>query len=73
MEASLSKTHSARDRVRAYRQRMRARGVRPIQIWVPDTRSPAFRDAAHSQSIAVARSRLERDDQKFVEAISKLG
>jgi hypothetical protein len=52
---------------------MRARGLRPIQIWVPDTRTPTFRDEAHSQSQAVARSPLAHDDQKSVEAISELG
>ena len=69
----MNKRHSARDKVRASRQRLRARGLGPVQIWVPDTRSPAFRDEAHSQSLAVARSRLEREDQEFVEAISELG
>ena len=66
-------TRKSRDKARTYRQRMRARGLRPIQIWVPDTRTPAFRDAAHRQSLAVAQSRFEREDQAFIDAISELG
>ncbi len=61
-----------RDKVRAYRERMRARGLRPIQIWVPDTRTASFRDEAHRQSLAVARSEGAGDDQSFVDAISEL-
>ena len=61
-----------RDKVRTYRERMRARGLRPIQIWVPDTRTASFREEAHRQSLAVARSEGAREDQSFVDAISEL-
>ncbi len=52
---------------------MRARGLRPIQIWVPDTRTAAFRTEAHRQSLAVAQSELARENQDFIDAISNLG
>jgi hypothetical protein len=68
-----NKMHSARDKVRTYRERMRARGLRPIQIWVPDTRTAAFRTEAHRQSLAVAQSAHARDDQDFIDAVSDLG
>ena len=58
------------DKVRAYRARLRQRGLRPIQIWVPDVRSPALAAEAHRQSLAVARSSHAADDQDFVDAIS---
>lgn len=60
----------SRDKVRSYRERMRARGLRPIQIWVPDTRTAAFRSEAHRQSVAVASSTHEREDQEFIDAVS---
>ncbi len=63
----------SRDKVRAYRERMRARGLRPIQIWVPDTRTAAFRSEAHRQSLAVARSPLGREDQYFIDATADSG
>jgi len=60
----------SREKVRAHRQRLRRRGLRPIQIWVPDVRSPAFAREAHKQSLAVASRAHERDDQAFVDAVS---
>lgn len=33
---------SSAEKSRRYRERMRAQGLRPVQIWVPDTRNPAF-------------------------------
>jgi hypothetical protein len=61
----------SRDKVRAHRERLRRQGLRPIQIWVPDVRSPAFAAEAHRQSLAVARSRLAAEDQAFIEAVSE--
>jgi hypothetical protein len=61
---------ASRDKVRAHRARLRKRGLRPVQIWVPDVRSKAFTRAAHRQSLAVAKSPHAREDQEFVDAIS---
>jgi len=59
-----------REKVRAHRERLRRRGLRPIQIWVPDVRSRTFARAAHRQSLLVAADARERDDQAFVDAVS---
>lgn len=61
---------SSRDKVRSHRERLRKQGLRPIQIWVPDTRLPGFAAEAHRQARAVARSRQAREDQAFIDAIS---
>ena len=61
---------SSRDKVRAHRERLRRQGLRPVQIWVPDVRSKTFAREARRQSLAVARSEQEHDDQAFVDAIS---
>ena len=60
----------SRDKVREHRARLRRRGLRPIQIWVPDVRSRAFAREAHRQSLLVANHTHERDDQAFVDAVS---
>lgn len=39
-----------RKRVAAHRAELRRRGLRPIQIWVPDTRAPGFAEEARRQS-----------------------
>jgi hypothetical protein len=61
---------NSRDKVRAHRDRLRKQGLRPVQVWVADTRSKVFARAAHRQSVAVASSPQARDDQAFVDAIS---
>jgi antidote-toxin recognition MazE-like antitoxin len=66
-----AKSVGSRDKVRAYRERLRRRGLRPIQIWVPDVRSRTFLRESHRQSLLVANDVLERDDQGFVDAISE--
>ena len=60
----------ARDKVRAHRERLRRRGLRRIQLWVPDVPSPAFKAEAHWQSLAVAGSPRADEDQHFIDAIS---
>ncbi len=62
---------AARERVSAYRARMRAQGLRPIQIWVPDVRSSQCVAEAHRQSELVAVADGASDDMEFVEAISE--
>lgn len=57
-------------RVREYRKRMRAQGMRPIQLWVADVRAPGFADEAHRQSVAVESSEHAADDQAFIDALS---
>lgn len=61
---------TTQSRVKAHRQRLRAQGLRPVQIWVPDVRAPEFTAAAHRQSLAIASSEHEAEDQAFVDAIS---
>jgi len=68
-----TRSKSSRDKVRAHRKRLRQQGLRPIQIWVPDMRSPAFSAEAHRQSLAVARSPHAEEDQDFIDAVSDRG
>lgn len=55
---------------REARERLRAQGLRPIQIWVPDVRSPRFTSEARRQSLLANPGPLEAEDQAFVDAIS---
>jgi len=71
--APVSTPKPSRTKVREHRERLRAQGLRPIQIWVPDVRSPVFRAEAHRQSLAVANSPHAEEDQAFVDAISDWG
>jgi len=57
-------------RVRKHRQSLRAAGLRPIQIWVPDVRSKSFAAQARRQSLAIAGSPQEQDDLAFIESVA---
>ena len=57
-------------RVEKHRKALRAAGLRPIQIWVPDVRSKSFAAQARRQSLAIAKSPQEQDDLAFIESIA---
>lgn len=60
-----------REKVSAYRKRMREKGLRPLQIWVPDVRAPGFAAEASRQAQSVASSPHEAGDQEWIDAISE--
>ena len=68
--ASSIPPRSSNERVRRHREKLRSQGLRPIQIWVPDVRSPEFARQAHIESLIIANSPLEQEDQEFVDSIS---
>lgn len=70
---SASKTTPSRVKVSEHRARLRAQGLRPIQIWVPDVRARAFKAEAHRQSGLVAASPQAAEDQAFIDAVSDWG
>ena len=70
--AKSSGTKTSREKVRAYRQRMRAKGLRLIQMWLPDTRTPEFAELAHRASVAIASSPTEQEDQAFIDSVQWL-
>jgi hypothetical protein len=47
---------SGSDRVKRRRDKMRAAGLRPVQIWVPDTRAPGFAAECRRQCELIAAS-----------------
>lgn len=59
-----------RERVSEYRRRMRERGFRPVQVWVPDVRTPAFAAESARQAALVAHADRTSDDQTFIEAVA---
>ena len=56
-------------RVRKRRDMLRAAGLRPVQIWVPDARRPGFSEECRRQSLAVAAADAVNPDlQGFMDA-----
>ena len=72
MASTPERSKAARDKVRRHRARLREQGLRPLQIWVPDTRAPGFTEEARRQSLLVAESAHDEADQAFIDAISEI-
>ncbi len=58
---------AARDRVRRHRESLRAQGLRPIQIWIPDTRRPGFAEEARRQCLAIRNDPQEKETLEWIE------
>lgn len=55
------------ERVKRYRDRLRERGLRPVQIWVPDTRRPGFAMECRRQSESLKTDAHEKEVLDFLE------
>jgi hypothetical protein len=49
------------ERVRKHREQLRADGLKPVQLWIPDTRSESFRKKCERESLSLAADPLEDD------------
>jgi hypothetical protein len=58
------------EKVRDHRARLRAQGLRPVQIWVPDTRGPGFAAEARRQSIRLHDDPLEAGMLDWIDAVA---
>ena len=64
-----AKRMSSRDKVRAHRARLRAQGMRPITLWVPDMRSPKFAAEARRQCLLANNSPYAARDQAWADSM----
>jgi hypothetical protein len=58
------------ERVKKHREALRAAGLRPVQIWVPDTRQPGFAAECRRQSRRVARQASESLAQDWLAQVA---
>jgi len=56
------------ERVKRHRDRLRRAGLRPVQIWVPDTRQPGFAEECRRQSLMLRDDPLERETLDWLES-----
>lgn len=58
-----------RERVEKRRAALRAAGLRPVQIWVPDTRRPGFAEECRRQArLVAAMDTADRELGSFLDA-----
>ena len=59
---------SVAQRVQKHRDALRAQGLRPVQIWVPDTRASGFaEECARQAAIVDAANRADPDLMEFLD------
>ncbi len=58
------------ERVKKHRIALRAAGLRPVQIWVPDTRRSGFAKECRRQSLSLLGDRVEQRTLKWLEEIA---
>jgi hypothetical protein len=64
----MSSENTYPERHRAYRDRLKAKGLRQIVLWVPDTRRPGFTKEMRRQLALVEMDANDRDTLDFIEA-----
>lgn len=63
-------TGGSGERVRRHREKLRAAGLRPVQIWVPDTRRRGFAEECRLQSRLLRDDRHEARTLNWLEAVA---
>ena len=64
---------STASRVQKQRNNLRAKGLKPIQIWVPNTRSKCFVEECKRQALLARNSEHEQDINDFISGSADLG
>lgn len=62
---------SVAKRVQKHREALRAMGLRPLQIWVPDTRRKGFAEECRRQSRAIVNDPHEQELLDWIETVSE--
>jgi len=62
--------HNTAMRVQKHRNTLRASGLRPIQIWVPDTRRKGFQKECHRQSLLLLKDTQEQDILDWIDSVA---
>ena len=57
-------------RVQRRRDRLRSQGLRPLQIWVPDTRAPGFAEEAARQARLIAEKTTTEEELNFLDRLA---
>jgi len=64
----MAKRSRVSERVQKHRIALRAAGLRPVQIWVPDTRRSGFAKECRRQSLSLRGDTLEQRTLQWLES-----
>ena len=57
-------------RVQKHRDKLRSIGLRPLQIWVPDTKRDGFAEECRRQSLLIANDPHEQDVLNWIDNVA---
>jgi len=58
------------ERVRLHRDSLRAAGLKPVQLWIPDTRSESFRQRCERESLSLAHDPQEAETLAWIAEVA---
>ena len=61
---------SVANRVRRHRETLKAAGMRPVQMWLPDTRRVEFVQECRRQSLSLRNDPHEKEILDWIEQVS---
>ena len=56
-----------KNKFKRYRERLKAKGLRQIHLWVPDTKQPGFADELRRQVTSLKGAPEEQEALDFIE------
>lgn len=62
-------SRSSASRIQKHHAQLRAAGLRPIHIWVPDTRRPGFAEECRRQSLSLRDDPQEKEVGEWLEQV----
>ena len=60
-------------RVQKHRSNLRHRGLKPVQIWVPDVRNQGFAEECKRQAMLVKNSQGDQEINDLIEGTADFG
>jgi Protein of unknown function (DUF3018) len=58
------------ERVRKHREQLRADGLKPVQIWIPDTKSESFRKKCERESLSLVSDPQEAETLAWIAEVA---
>jgi hypothetical protein len=69
-DMALKAKKAATNKMQAYRDRLRAQGLKPVQLWMPDVNAPGFEEELRRQ-VASLDPTDEAETMAFIEAVGE--
>lgn len=70
MEQRFAMRAAVTERVRKHREGLRAAGLKPVQIWIPDTRLESFRKRCERECLSLVGDPLEAETLAWIAEVA---